>query len=403
MANPAKLFFKNPVYDGQFVRTVSATSVAAADLGEAFATARRIEHLSGKAWYEAWSTTADNAVGVGEEALSRGDQVSACEAFLRASEYYRQSYYFIRADLNKLDLLDAYRKHVAAFVAATELMETPVSRVRIPYDDTTLNAYLFTPSHEVTRRATILVPCGYDSTAEAGWIDVPAALAHGYNVLTFDGRGQGDMLFLQRRFFRPDVEQVVAQVIDWLSERPEVDKDHLVLLGRSFGGYLAPRAASVEHRLAALICDPAQPNMGVRIPSGPLAGIAAAVATLQMRLSSDRAEFFGSRMAAHGLTRIKDYFAEMRQFTMIKRADKITCPTLIIEAEHDFAGGGGQSLFQALHAPKQIVHLTAAQGADGHCAGLGQQTWNRVVYGWLTTTLSPLGPAQRPLHEQATR
>ncbi len=391
MSDPAKLFFDNPFYDGQFVRSVTASYVGAADLGEVFATARHIESLSGQEWYEAWARIAGAARDNGTEALQAGDRVGAREAFLRASEYYRQAYYFIRADLDDQRLLGAYHKHVETFVAATELMDTPVSRVRIAYDDTTLAGYLFAPSSDPTPRATILFPCGYDSTAEAGWVNVPAALARGYNVLVFEGPGQGEMLFTQRRYFRPDFEHVVSQVIDWLVRRPEVDAHRLVLIGRSFAGYLAPRAACTEHRLAALVCDPAQPDMGVRLPSGALGLVAAPLVNAQMRFSGDRAEFFGARMAAHGLHGIRAYFRELRKFKMLDRAGEITCPTLIVEAERDFAGGGGQTLFDALTCPKHLVHLTVAQGADGHCAGLGQQTWNRVVYGWLDIILRPAG------------
>ena len=57
-------------------------------------------------------------------------------------------------------------------------------------------------------------------------------------------------------------------------------------------------------------------------------------------MSADRAEFFGARMAAHGLDTIENYFAELRRFNVLRHASQITCPTLIVEAEHDFAGGG---------------------------------------------------------------
>jgi hypothetical protein len=106
-----------------------------------------------------------------------------------------------------------------------------------------------------------------------------------------------------------------------------------------------------------------------------------------MRMNGDRAEFFGARMAAHGLDTIEKYFAELRRFNMIRYAPQITCPTLIIEAEHDFAGGGGQTLVDALAAPSQLVRLTGQQGADGHCGGLGQEIWSEAVYHWLRNTL----------------
>jgi hypothetical protein len=92
-------------------------------------------------------------------------------------------------------------------------------------------------------------------------------------------------------------------------------------------------------------------------------------------------------MAAHGLDTIENYFAELRRFTMLRHAPQITCPTLIVEAEHDFAGGGGQALTDALAAPSRLVRLTGRQGADGHCAGLGQEIWSEVVYHWLRNTL----------------
>ena len=54
-----------------------------------------------------------------------------------------------------------------------------------------------------------------------------------------------------------------------------------------------------------------------------------------MRLSRNRAEFFRSRMATHGATDPDAYFTELRAFTMLDDAARITCPTLLVESEHD--------------------------------------------------------------------
>jgi hypothetical protein len=43
-----------------------------------------------------------------------------------------------------------------------------------------------------------------------------AALRRGYNVLVFDGPGQGAALYRQHLFFRFDWEKVITQVVDWL-------------------------------------------------------------------------------------------------------------------------------------------------------------------------------------------
>ena len=58
--------------------------------------------------------------------------------------------------------------------------------------------------------------------------------------------------------FRPDWEKVIGPVVDYLFLRPEVDRARIALMGVSFGGYLAPRAASFETRIAALIADPGE-------------------------------------------------------------------------------------------------------------------------------------------------
>ena len=51
------------------------------------------------------------------------------------------------------------------------------------------------------------------------------------------------------------------------------------------------------------------------------------------------------------------------------------------------AGGGGQTLRDALTCPSELVRLTTQQGADGRCAGLGQGIWADTVYSWLHRTL----------------
>ena len=100
-------------------------------------------------------------------------------------------------------------------------------------------------------------------------------------------------------------------------------------------------------------------------------------------------------MAAHGIADPGEYFAELRKFNMLDAAGEITCPTLLIECEGDFAGGGGTVLQQAMTAPTTLLNLTAAEGAGGHCGGLGQQVWEAYVYDWLATTLGAPTTVQR--------
>jgi isopentenyl diphosphate isomerase/L-lactate dehydrogenase-like FMN-dependent dehydrogenase len=159
------------------------------------------------------------------------------------------------------------------------------------------------------------------------------------------------------------------------------------LIGRSFAGYLAPRGAAFEHRIGALVCDPAQPDMGAHLPDGLAGKVAVPVVEMQVRFSGARAEFFGARMAAHGLDSIESYLSVLRTFTMLADAAHITCPTLIVECDNDFAGGAGQTLRDAMTVPAEIIHRTADHGADGHCGGPAQEIWAEAVFDWLDRTV----------------
>lgn len=387
------LFFSNELYDGQLERTLAAVYAGMADLGEAFAAATQVGKPTPDSWYDAWSARA----AVAEAQAAATDQPAGRrDALLRASEYHRQSYFFLRHNLDDPRLPTAYQAHVDAFRAALPLLRWHTEELSVPFENHQLTAYFFAPDDSGAVRPTVIMPAGYDSTAEEGYAYIAAALEYGYNAVTFEGPGQGACLYRDRMFFRPDFASVLRPVLDAVLELPQVDPAALVLFGRSMAGYLAPQAAAHDHRIAALVCDPAQPDLAAHIPSGIIGKVAGPVGALQMKMSDDRAEFLGSRMATHGCSTLGDYLTVLRTFTMIDVADQISCPTLIIECEGDFAGGNGQALADAMTAQVTLVHLTGAQGAGGHCAGLGQKVWENTVYPWIAGVLSQQTSHVRP-------
>jgi alpha-beta hydrolase superfamily lysophospholipase len=80
-----------------------------------------------------------------------------------------------------------------------------------------------------------------------------AALQRGYNVITYEGPGQPTPRREQNLGFIVEWKKVVTPIIDYLVTLPGVDPETIALVGFSFGGFLAPRAAAFEHRLAALL------------------------------------------------------------------------------------------------------------------------------------------------------
>jgi dipeptidyl aminopeptidase/acylaminoacyl peptidase len=123
-----------------------------------------------------------------------------------------------------------------------------------------VGAYFYRVDDSGRLRPTVIAVNGYDSTIQAMHFGhAVASVSRGYNCLLFDRPGQGRVLYKQGLHMRPDWENVVKPVVDYaVSNHPEIDPERIALNGWSFGGYLAPRAASGEHRLAACIADPGQ-------------------------------------------------------------------------------------------------------------------------------------------------
>src|SRR3954447_7978999 len=70
-----------------------------------------------------------------------GDRVSACNAFLRASNYYRTAYIFMFAVPVDSRVIEAYQEQTDSFQKAAVLFEQPIQVLNIPYQNTTLPGY----------------------------------------------------------------------------------------------------------------------------------------------------------------------------------------------------------------------------------------------------------------------
>ena len=181
---------------------------------------------------------------------------SAREAFLRASNYYRTAEFFLHGNPRDPRILETWRQSRETFRRAARLFDHPIEVVKIPYGDTTLPGYVCRPDNSRTPRKTLILQTGFDGTAEELYLEVAIfALRRGYNVLIFEGPGQGGALREQHLYFRPDWEKVVTPVVDFALTRPEFDPRRLALMGISMGGDLAPRAAAFDPRLVALVAN----------------------------------------------------------------------------------------------------------------------------------------------------
>ena len=388
-----KIYFDDPEYDGQFLRTLDYGPLGA-QIGETWAIAEQIKAGDAESWYNAWSTYAGRLYDLAIKSHAAGNRVSARNAFLRASNYYRTAYIFMFALPVDPRVIEAYKNQADSFQKAAALFEKPTEVLKIPYGGTTLPGYFIKPDSSNTPRKTLLCTGGYDGTCEElFFIIAGGALARGYNVLIFDGPGQGGALVMQKLPMRADWENVITPVVDYLLTRQDVDSARIALYGGSFGGYLAPRAAAFEHRLAACIADAAlfdPAALGRKMFPPEIASALANddVAVLKPffdKLQENTTQRFilGRGMWVHGASTPWEYFKMFQAYSLADVAKNIQCPTFVAEAENDRRRGGGKDLYNALQCPKEYVLFTINEGAGEHCEAGGREVFFQKMFGWL--------------------
>ncbi|MGV9713801.1 alpha/beta hydrolase family protein [Gordonia sp. NPDC003424] len=379
-----------------------------ADFGEIEAVAKQVGDGDDAAFYRAWVELGDRLGADAETAVAAGHTDSARELYLRASAYYASAYHPLYGAPTDPRLVEAFDKQVAAFDAGLAIGPGAVSPIRIPYEDTTLPAYVIpAPGHETEKRPTIIFTNGYDATiTDMYFASAVAALRRGYHCVLFDGPGQGELLYKQGIPMRPDWEAVVTPVVDVVAAQPIVDAGAIVLSGWSLGGFLAPRAASAERRLAALIADPGAwsvadsvkafaAGMGAppdsldhpdAIPQDVLdsmTGIVESNPSLRWRI-------INRGFWVNGVTDMRGFVVASLQYHLPDDAT-IDCPVLSTSAENDILGAGADSFVQRVGEHATLMRFTAAEGAGEHCEMTNRTLLNRRVLDWLDDTLGRNG------------
>lgn len=399
-------FFTDPLHDELTEMMMGMAPYGGADLGEIDAMVKQVKDGDDTSFFEACHAIATARIAEGDAAAKAGHLHTAYDCYLRAQLFLGIGYHPLYGTPVDPRLVDAFHLQMETFEKALRLGVVRAEPVDVPYEGTKIPAWFVrAPGHEDERRGCILVGGGWDSTMAENFLGIGvAALQRGYHVLLHDGPGQGRLLVDEGLTLRHDWERVVTPVIDAALTIDVVDPDRLVYEPWSLGGYMAPRVAAHEHRLAAVIADPGQIDIGGKI-TGPMAmlGISpeemAKLPELSPATEKTIMDFLNRNRAMHwkivqrgfwtnGGGDLSGWLAEMLQWKLTpEEIATISTPMLITAAESDPVAQEAKALYEALPGPKVLLEFTDAEGAGMHCESTNRSMANRRILDWVDDTL----------------
>lgn len=251
----------DPQFAFYLEEVLSLANTGGAATGEVLRIATGFIPLDFESVYNSFYPMAEAIYAQAESAKAKNNTVSSREAYLRAASYYRGADFFLIGNWSDPRNYMLWDQQLDAFDKATALMETSVEKFSIPGHSPNVPGSefqvigrFFRAPNSNDKTPTIIVGSGYDGSQEELYhshgVEI---LNHGYNFVTYEGPGQPTVRRQQNIGFIPDWYNVATPVVDYLSGRTDVDMTKLALVGVSFGGTLAPIAASREHRITEVL------------------------------------------------------------------------------------------------------------------------------------------------------
>ena len=385
-------------FDYQLVRGMLAGAyVEGGAFGELYSTARRIVDRDVESWTVEWAATAERIEAIADDCLSGGHAVSAREAFLRASLYWRTGLFYLESkDPRQLAM---YHRHRSCFKRASALFDPPIEPVSIPYENgKTLPGYFMRASATGGPRPTVMILGGGDSTCEElyDFGGGAAAVRRGYNAFLWEGPGQVGAFALDPSLtYRPDWEVPTRYAVDYVLSRDDVDPKRLALSGLSMGGYFAPRAVAFEKRITAVIANSLLPDIKRVFMVGLGLDLNAPYGDDtwdKFDLSEPMKKYMSTTLCQRlGLAggSLPAFFDELGRYNLAGLEGRITCPLLAIagEGEGPLMNGLGHDFYEKLTCPKTERLVRLVEGGEAHCQMNNPSLKHQIEFDWLDDVL----------------
>jgi pimeloyl-ACP methyl ester carboxylesterase len=332
------------------------------------------------------------------EFLALAQQALAMGQILKAAYYFRSAEFFLSAGdperkPTREKFVQLMREHYSI---------QPSDQHRVPYSDGPvqgfLPAYRFTPA---SPKGTIVFFGGFDSYLEELFLGFFYLRDAGFEVVAFEGPGQGGALFDSGLPMTHEWEKPVRAVLDYFGLR------NVTLIGLSMGGYFVIRGAAFEPRVQRAIAydiffDSFECNLR-QMPSSLRRGL---IALLRLKLdflvnalarrAARRSPVIGwglhQGMHVTGTSTPVAYLRAIQRYTTADISTRVTQDVLLLAGSEDHYVPVDQ-FYRQIEALKNARSLTArlftrAESAQNHCQVGNYGLAFRVMTAWLDLQLT---------------
>ena len=279
-------------------------------------------------WAPAWTSTADTYATLGQQALASGHRVTAAEHLRRAALTLQFAQFVLTDQPERRRELQ--RRQAELYATCAPLLDPPAVRLQVAYPGGEVVGYLRVPCGGGRPGLVVLLP-GLESTKEQFSTYEPYFLRRGVATLSVEGPGQGEG-GLGTPFRTAVYAEAMTAVGAALAGLEGVDPTRVVVLGTSFGGYLALRYAELVPGLH-----------GVVDIAGPYD--LTAFDDLQEVTRDGFRDFVGACDLEHARDLLSDV-------TLEAALPRLEVPVLVVHGEHD-------PIIPVAHAQRIITQLGA--------------------------------------------
>lgn len=319
-----------------------------------------------------------------------GEQAESENRILHAAYYYRLAEFFLGDCAQKQEM---YLRSIKNFhkVIGTD---RAVDMEYVPYQGAGMKTFIF-KSHNA--KGNLIVFGGYDSFIEEFYLAVKEWANYGYNVYLFEGPGQGETL-KKGLAFEPEWEKPVGAVMDYFK------LGDIGVIGISWGGYLALRAAAFDKRITKVAAYDVLYD-GFDCMTNPIGKRTKSILDFLFKIrvkpvinliihSLMKKELIINWAVSHGqyitgTNNPYDFYCHLMRHTLKGIMENIQCDVLLLagERDHYVPASHYEILMQGLTKAKTLSGrvFTAAEGGAEHCQVGNHRLASDYIMDWLNS------------------